>query len=81
MKFLAKVSVDIDIRTGGISFALPDFGLTSKDTIIEDHVWQTCKDDLVHGCETGNGRNRLSPSDDYDTGYYKDKSRERTEVK
>mgnify|MGYP003563111665 CR=1 FL=1 len=52
VKFLAKVSVDIDIRTGGVSFALPDFGLTSKDTIIEDTVWQSCKDDLVRGRET-----------------------------
>ncbi|NLI70094.1 MAG: BREX system Lon protease-like protein BrxL [Firmicutes bacterium] len=76
VKFLAKVSVDIDIRTGGISFALPDFGLTSKDTIIEDHVWQTCKDDLVHGCETwGMVEIGYRPPDDYDTGYYKDKSR------
>lgn len=52
VKFLAKVSVDIDIKTGEVSFALPDFGLTSKDTIIEDLVWQTCKDDLVRGRET-----------------------------
>jgi ATP-dependent Lon protease len=52
VKFLAKVSVDIDIKTGEVSFALPDFGLTSKDTIIEDHIWQTCKDDLVRGRET-----------------------------
>jgi ATP-dependent Lon protease len=52
VKFLAKVSVDIEIKTGGVSFALPDFGLTSKDTIIEDSVWQSCKDDLVRGRET-----------------------------
>jgi len=52
VKFLAKVSVDIDIRTGEVSFSLPDFGLASKDTIIEDNVWQVCKDDLVRGRET-----------------------------
>ena len=52
VKFLAKVSVDIDIRTGEISFSLPDFGLTSKDTIIEDIVWQTCKENLIRGRET-----------------------------
>ena len=52
VKFLAKVSVDIDIKTGEVSFALPDFGLASKDTIIEDFVWDTCKQDLVHGRET-----------------------------
>jgi len=52
VKFLAKVSVDIDIKTGEVSFALPDFGLTSKDTMIEDMVWQDCKGDLVRGRET-----------------------------
>ena len=52
VKFLAKVLVDIDIKTGEVSFALPDFGLTVKDTIIEDSVWQSCKDDLVRGRET-----------------------------
>ncbi len=52
VKFLAKVSVDINIRTGEISFALPDFGLSYKDTIIEEYVWQGCKDDLVGQRET-----------------------------
>jgi ATP-dependent Lon protease len=52
VRFLAKVSVDIDIKTGEVSFTLPDFGLTSKDTIIEDPVWQICKEDLVGGRET-----------------------------
>jgi ATP-dependent Lon protease len=52
VKFLAKVSIDIDIKTAEVSFALSDFGLQSKDTIIEDSVWQTCKDDLVRGRET-----------------------------
>ena len=49
MKFLAKVSINIDIKTGEVSFALPDFGLGFKDTIIESHVWDVCKDDLVKG--------------------------------
>lgn len=52
VKFLAKMSVDIDIKTGEVSFSLPDFGLPSKDTIIEDPVWNTCKEDLVRGRET-----------------------------
>lgn len=52
VKFLAKVSVDIDIKTSEVSFSLPDFGLSSKDTIIEDSVWQICKDDLIRGKET-----------------------------
>ncbi|MCD7785559.1 MAG: BREX system Lon protease-like protein BrxL [Oscillospiraceae bacterium] len=49
VKFLAKVSVNIDIKTGEVSFALPDFGLGFKETIIESDVWDTCKEDLVKG--------------------------------
>lgn len=51
VKFLAKISVDIDIKTGEVSFSLPDFGLTSKHTIIEDMVWDSCKAELVKGRE------------------------------
>jgi ATP-dependent Lon protease len=52
VKFLAKISADIDIKSGEVSFFLPDFGLSSKQTIIEDAVWYSCKDDLVRGRET-----------------------------
>lgn len=52
VKLLAKITVDIDIRTGEVAFALPDFGLTSKQTIIEDMVWDNCKNELVGGIET-----------------------------
>lgn len=49
VKFLAKVSVNIDIRTGEVSFSLPDFGLGFKETVIESGAWEQCKDDLVRG--------------------------------
>lgn len=49
VKFLAKISIDIDVKTGQVSFALPDFGLGYKDTIVEGDVWAECKDDLVRG--------------------------------
>lgn len=49
VKFLAKISVNIDIRTGEVSFALPEFGLGFRETIIESNVWEDCKDDLVKG--------------------------------
>lgn len=49
VKFLAKISVNIDIKTGEISFALPEFGLGYKETIIESDVWGSCKEDLVRG--------------------------------
>lgn len=75
-KFLAKVSVDIDIRTGEVSFALPDFGLTSKDTIIEDPVWQNCKHDLVRGRETwGMVEIGYRAPDDYDIEFSKNKAK------
>lgn len=47
VKFLARISVDINVADQGISFALPDFGLTNKETIIEPHVWEICKEDLI----------------------------------
>lgn len=52
VKFLTKISIDIDIKTQEISFALPDFGLTNKETVIEPNIWENCKDDLVKGKET-----------------------------
>ena len=76
VKFLAKVSVDIDIKTGEVSFALPDFGLSSKDTIIEDSVWQSCKEDLVRGRETwGMVEIGYRPPDDYDIEFSKNKAK------
>lgn len=51
IKMLAKISLNIDIRTGEASFSLPDFGLTEKETIIEDYVWEVCKTELANGQE------------------------------
>lgn len=77
VKFLAKVSVDIDISTRKVSFALPDYGLTSKDTIIEDSVWQDCKADLLHGRETwGMVEIGYRPPDDYDVEFSRNKAKE-----
>lgn len=76
VKFLAKVSVDIDIKTGEISFSLPDFGLTSKDTIIEEVVWENCKEDLVRGRETwGMVEIGYRYADDYDFGSSRNKGK------
>lgn len=47
VKFLAKVSVEIDIKTGNISFALPDFGLWHKETVISRNVWDTYGESLL----------------------------------
>ena len=49
VQILTKISVDINIKTGDIAFALPDFGVTEKETMIEPAVWEVYKDDLVRG--------------------------------
>lgn len=51
VKFLTKISVDISIKTQEISFSLPEFGLTNKETIIEDDVWQMYSSELIAGKE------------------------------
>ena len=51
VQILTKISVDINIKTGEISFAIPDFGVTEKETIIEPAIWELYKDDLVRGGE------------------------------
>lgn len=52
VKILTKVDIDIDIKTGLISFSLPNYGLSNKETIIEPHVWEKYKDELTNGRET-----------------------------
>ena len=49
VKILTKISIDINIKNQEVYFALPDFGLTYKETIIEPVVWDECKDELVTG--------------------------------
>ncbi len=49
---LAKITIEINIQTGTVSFSLPDFGLTSKDTVIEDSVWSSCKNELLKNEDT-----------------------------
>lgn len=47
VKILAKVSVEIHINTGEKTFALPDYGLSAKDTIIPQNVWEECSEELL----------------------------------
>lgn len=51
VKLLTRITTDIDIKTGDVSFSLPDYGLTNKETIIEDLVWNNVKGDLVKSNE------------------------------
>lgn len=52
VKILTKITVDIDIKTGAIAFALPDFGVNEKETLIEPAIWELYKDELANGKET-----------------------------
>lgn len=47
VKILAKISIDINISNGEITFALPDYGLSYKDTTIPMNVWFSCSDALL----------------------------------
>lgn len=51
VRLLTRISVDLSIKDQEISFALPEFGLTNKETIIEPHVWEECKGDLISANE------------------------------
>lgn len=47
VRFLAKISIRISIKDQSLSFALPDFGLDYKDTVIPRDVWNKCSDALL----------------------------------
>ena len=51
IKILTKISVFIDIKTQEVSFDLPEFSLSHKDTIIEPGVLNIYQDDLIKGSE------------------------------
>lgn len=52
VKLLTRISIDISIKTQEVYFSLPDFGVSPKDTIIEEHVWSQYKEELVKAKET-----------------------------
>lgn len=52
VKILARISVVFDIKTGMISFNLPDYDITSKSTHIEKKVWDEVKSKILSGGET-----------------------------
>lgn len=47
VKLLAKISIDINIATGEITFTLPDYGLQSSNTTIPRDVWLSCSEALL----------------------------------
>ncbi|MDR3185741.1 MAG: BREX system Lon protease-like protein BrxL [Christensenellaceae bacterium] len=51
IKLLTRISVDIDISTQTISFELPEFGLSKKQTIITPAIWAQYREELTAGRE------------------------------
>ena len=51
VKLVARISVNIDVKTQTVSFAMPDFGLGYKETVITPEVWERCSDDLLRSEE------------------------------
>lgn len=49
VKFVAKLSVHLDIKTNTVTFALPDFGVDHATTFIDPEVWKDHKDELLCG--------------------------------
>lgn len=47
VKFLGKISININIKKQEVSFKLPDFNLDYKETIIPKRVWDECCDELL----------------------------------
>ncbi|WP_400237573.1 BREX system Lon protease-like protein BrxL [Methanomethylophilus alvi] len=47
VKILTRVEVDINIRTEEVTFSLPVFDVSNKETIIEPHIWEQYKGDLI----------------------------------
>ena len=52
VRFLAKIAVNIDIKTQTVSFALPDFGLDFRETVIPPDVWSLCSAALLKSEES-----------------------------
>lgn len=51
VQLLTRISVDIDIASQTIYFELPDLGLSKKQTIITNGVWNEYRDELTAGKE------------------------------
>lgn len=46
-KFLAKIEIRFQVASNEWTFEIPDLGITHRQTIIEDYVWEKIKDDIL----------------------------------
>lgn len=68
VQILAKICVDINVRTYEVTFSLPEYGLTNRETVIEEKVWRQYSDELVAGHEVwGIIELGYRPPDHYET--------------
>lgn len=82
VKFLARISVDISVANQSISFSLPDFGLTNRETVIEPHIWDEYKDELISSREVwGIVELGYKYPDDYDIKFDGDKAKHKVSGK
>ena len=47
VRILAKIIINVDIRTSKVTFALPDFGIGFSETYISDAIWDKHKKELL----------------------------------
>ena len=48
---LTRVGVDLDILTNKNRFSMPEYGISEKETNINEHVWDRVKDSFISGKE------------------------------
>lgn len=76
VKFLTRITTDINVSDQSISFSLPDFGLSNKETTIEPHVWENVKDDLMSSRDVwGIVELGYKYPDNYDVAFEKSKAK------
>lgn len=47
VKLLAKIEIDVNLRSNTVSFSLPDYDVWTSETEIEPHAWEESRDELV----------------------------------
>ncbi len=48
-KFLAKIEIRFQVGTNEWTFEIPELGVTHRQTVIENYVWEKIKDDVLVG--------------------------------
>ena len=46
-KFLARIDIHLKVGDGEYAFEIPDLGVSQNETLIEDYVWNSIKDEVL----------------------------------